>query len=387
MAWEGGDGRGHIVALKAMAQALRHDYVFDAALCRMRYAGELAPLCETVMQGGVLGYATARRQAAGNPGTATWGEFLGDVGFLDADVLARQIAWWQYVIRQRKIALVIADFAPCAMLAARGLGIATVATGVGYDIPPQDLQEYPILLPEYGKRLHEEGDMVAAVNRAAVPLGVAPLQRLPQVWTCDTQIVCTLPMLDPYAAARTEGHLPPTADFATQLASGGEEVFVYFSTTETANAALVDAICGLGVPTRAFMPAIEPAMARRLAECRVSVETTPVPVDDLVARSRMIVHAGQHGIICLGLAGGLPQVAFPQNIEQLYHARCAETAGVLALPPRPWMEPDKIIAAIRAVYGDAAMAARAQVLARTVRPALQLDAAALIRERVQAIGA
>ena len=118
LAWEGGAGRGHIVTLKTIAEALGPGFVYDAALCRMDYAAEIAPLCELVFPGAWLGFNPARRRAAGNPGTATWADFLGDLGFADPARLIAQIDWWLTTIAARQSSLMVGDFSPIAMLAA-----------------------------------------------------------------------------------------------------------------------------------------------------------------------------------------------------------------------------------------------------------------------------
>jgi len=54
LAWEGGAGRGHVVTLKVIAQALGDDVICDAALCRMDHAIELEAYCDSVFPGARL---------------------------------------------------------------------------------------------------------------------------------------------------------------------------------------------------------------------------------------------------------------------------------------------------------------------------------------------
>ncbi|GLK81459.1 glycosyltransferase [Methylopila turkensis] len=384
LAWEGGGGRGHLVTLKTVAEALSDRFEFDAALCRMDHAGEIEALCEQVFPAAYLWLRDEPRRSSG-VGCATWGEYLGDIGFRDQAFLARQIAWWQEVIRVREISLVIGDFAPCALLAARGLGVPACGVGTGYSCPPAAMAEFPVLLGSHPKRIYDEAEMLAAVNAAATPLGVPEFDRLPAIYDCDDQLVRTLPMLDPYVAHREGDLLPPVADVPGGISDGaGEEVFVYFSTTERANPALMEALEDLGAPTRLFMPNIAEDLAARLAARGVIVERAPVPVDLIARRSRLILHAGQHGILCLGLACGLPQVAVPQHMEQLYHARRAEEAGVLRVALHREIDVAAFRDLVRACLADEEMARRARSLARDLRPLLTRDPRRLIRRRVLA---
>ncbi len=382
LACESGAGRGHILSLRAVAESLQGRFAFDAALYQTQFASAIADVCESVFRGAGLHYDLSGRSGAGDVRTATWGEFMGDFGFRDPAFLKRQIEWWCEVIRARRISLVIADYAPCALLAARCMGIACAVTGTGYGIAPSHLREFPVLLPDINQRIYDESEMVTAVNEAAVPLGLAPIEFLPEVYRCDVQFPRTLALLDPYDGMRDDLLIPPLADVATRTAENGGEIFIYFSTTERDNPILVEAITDLGAPVRLFMPGISGLMANYLSSTGVMVETAPVPVDLLAERSRMIMHAGQHGIICLALAAGLPQVAIPQHLEQLLNARRMADAGVLKILDRKTSDLEAIRAVVRGVYNDSRMQARAGELAKEQLPSFQLDARAMIRDRL-----
>ena len=182
LAWESGSGRGHIMALKTIAEAISDRFECDAALCRMKHADELATTCVSVFQARHLRYDPASPRHASGVKTATWGEFLGDIGFRDAEFLASQIGWWKAQMQKRRITLLVADFAPCAMLAARSLGIPCVAVSPGYGVVPGHLPEFPVLIPEYATRIYDEAEMLAAINTAGLAQDVPPLQHFPQLY-------------------------------------------------------------------------------------------------------------------------------------------------------------------------------------------------------------
>ena len=162
LAWEAGDGRNHIATLRAVAENIGDRFSFDAALCRIAYQAELAAICDAVVKGPWLPYSNEHRQAQGNPRTATWGEFMGDIGFRRPEILRKSIGWWQQTMRDRDISLVIADCAPCALLAARGLGIPGDAVCTGNLVPPADMETFPVLLPRHATRIYD---------RLALPVG------------------------------------------------------------------------------------------------------------------------------------------------------------------------------------------------------------------------
>lgn len=384
LAWEGGQGRGHVVPLRTVAEAVRDRFEFDAALCRLDFKDELAGLCEPV-QGPWLPFSGDFRQAQGNPPAATWGEVLGDIGFRRPDILRESIGWWQGVMRECEISLLIADNAPCALLAARGLGIPSVAIGTGYTLPPATMHAFPVLLPQYPTLIYDEAETVEIINSVVPEFGVPRLERLSEVYAASDQLAFTLDMLDPYTEWRKQPLLPPITGGTPEPAPGGDEIFVYFSTTERHEPGLMEAIGSLGVPVRAFIPGIEAAQAEELTRRGVHVERSAVPVDLVAKRSRMLVNAAQHGTLCMGLAAGLLHVAVPQHKEQEFNAAAMRDHGVLVFVDQADRDAENFRSIVLNAYEDAAMARRAKDLGEHLRPRFQENQRKLIRRRLAAV--
>ena len=384
LAWEGGAGRGHVVSLRTVAEAVRDRFSFDAALCRLDFKDELSGLCNPV-QGPWLPISREYRKARGNPVTSTWGEFMGDIGFRRPEILRESIGWWQGVMRQCDISLVIADCAPCALMAARGLGIPSVSIGTGYLAPPPNMESFPILLPRYSTRIYDEAEIVDMINSVVPEFGVPKLERLPEVYACNDQLVFTLEMLDPYTDWRTQPLLPPIIGGIAEPTSGGDEIFIYFSTTEKSNPGLMEAIGNLEVPVRAFIPGIDDQAAEALTRRGIHVERSPVPVDLVARRSRLMVNAAQHGTLCLGLASGLPHVSVPQYREHEYYAKTVEGRGALISVEEADRNAERFRSIVLDAYEDAAMARRARDLADKLRPHFQANQRKLIRRRIAAV--
>jgi len=384
LAWEGGGGRGHVVTLRSVAAALGAPEHIDAALYRMEPAAEIEGVCGAVFRGAGLKYDGEKRRARGSK-TATWAEFLGDLGFRDREFLKSQIGWWRETILARRCGLVVGDYAPCALLAARSLGVKAVGVGTGYGLPPPGLDPFPILIEAFADRIYEESEMAAAVNDALAHFGAPPVARFSDIYAYDDQLVRTLPMLDPYASERTAPYLPPVADAPLRLYPPGDEIFAYFSTTELDDPALLDAFLSLDAPRRVFAPGAGPQAREALARAPgLVLETRPVPVEEIARRSRMIVHSAQHGILSLGLACGLPQCAAPQHLEQEYHARKAEALGVLRRLPRGGEAP-ALRRDLMDMYESAEARRAARAVAASVRPVFEVDVSRAIRARLDAV--
>ena len=225
--------------------------------------------------------------------------------------------------------------------------------------------------------------MLAAINEALASFGTPPLSRAPALYDVAVQLVTTLPELDPYQH-RPEGRLPSGDDVSSFLSDGsGDEVFIYFSTSERQYPALMQAVKQLGVPTRAFMPGASDDELAEMMAAGVMIERKPVPVDLLAKRTRLMIHAGQHGILNLALAAGIPQIAVPQHLEHLFHAKRAEGLGLLQVVPPRTIVADEFVVLVRSAYSNMKMRDAALDFAAKNRSFYGLNIEALIREKTQ----
>ncbi len=385
LAWECGAGRGHVTKLKMVAQALRGHFDYYAVLHQMAVAHEVEDICDAVFPCESLPILQAEIEARRGHNAATWAEYLAQRGFCDAEFLKTRVEAWRKALTLFEADVLIADYAPAAMLAARTLGIPTIVVGTGYGIPPSEADEFTIFIPEYAHRHISEAVMLAAMNEALTSFGAAPLTRAPELYDVAAQLVTTLPELDPYQE-RPKGRLPSGDDVSSFVSDGsGDEVFIYFSTSERQNAALMQAVKRIGLPTRAFMPGASDAELAEMAAAGVVIERRPVPVDLLAKRTRLMVHAGQHGILNLALAAGIAQLAVPQHLEHTFHAKRAERLGVLKIVQPRDVLVETFVALVRELYDDRAMHSKAQAFAAEKRDFYQQDISALIRDKCRSL--
>ena len=383
LAWEAGAGRGHVVTLARVARALEGLAVCDAALGWMDHAGEIAPHVDLAYHGARLPYDFDGHKARRAPANATWADFLLDCQFADPDKLHSNVAWWVETMQVRGIGLVVADYAPRALMAARVLGIPSLAIGTGYGIPPADLESFPVFLPEYAQREADEAAMVEAINLSLAPLGYQPIRFLPEIYARSGDLLRTLPMLDPYRASRDPAdYLPPVTDYAGAAPGTGREMFCYFSSYELENPALVEALETSGLPTFAYLPGASDEVRARLKRAGMAISDRPLPVTEITARARLMFTSGQHGILSLGMAAGLRQVFLPQHLEHLYMSRRAEAGGVgRVIWPRT-ASANEIVDVLHTTWGDVAMGERVQEMARELASGFVTDDAGLLRERL-----
>jgi len=186
LAWQIGDGRGHNQqAADRRGGSAARGVACTVALTRLDHARELSHAASAMHALPPLPYTHDLRMKSGHKPAATYGEFLGDLGFASAAVVDRHVGLWRQMIGSVAPDIVIGEQAPCAVLAARSLHIPVVALGNTYTLPPTSLESLPILLDEYQERIWSEADMCKTINETVAPLGVPPLTRLSEIYHAD----------------------------------------------------------------------------------------------------------------------------------------------------------------------------------------------------------
>lgn len=385
LACEGGAGLGHVTNLRAIALALGDAFIFEGVHYQDETLTVLEPVCDAVFRG--PGMSIRRRAKPRGPYEQhwTWASFLESCQFNNSLLIAQKLFWWRTTLLLRKIDLLVADYAPFAILAARTLDIPCVVAGTAYGVPPDSLARFPSLMQRDAATFVNEQRMVDAINAAIVIRGSAPLKHLPDMYACAAKLPRGLGFLDPYNGIRTGPLLPTTSGFSVELAGSGDELFVYLSHIHDDPPYMLESLHLLDVPVRVFAPWLDEARAEKLREQGIAVEDKPVSPDDIARRSRLMVHYGQPATTAMALAAGLPQLALPQHIEQLVHATLSQAQGGVRLIKREGLTAESYLEAIRSAMNDQALFKAAQAIAPAVRREMSIDVKKMIQETLRPV--
>lgn len=233
LAWELGSGYGHVAIMRGVAralQALGHECLFavkDLRAAEEFFSADLGPVFQAPR-----GPATARRPVKLQ---LSFASLLHNTGFDDPVGLAALLRAWRQLLQSQHIDAVLANHAPMALLAARTLGLPRGIYGASFTVPPL-LAPFPSFQPQIKVEdevlLRNEAQVLLQTNTALERLGLAPLQRLQQVFEdCHTRIF-GYAELDAYGRARppashagipdqSHGDAPPWPDLP------GPRVFAY----------------------------------------------------------------------------------------------------------------------------------------------------------------
>ncbi len=390
LTWEYGAGRAHIVTLEHVAAALRAQGVAIAGVCvaNTAHTDDLASYAPVTTAPRLQ---MPQRQVGGKPRRPSgyYGDLLHFLGFADPLALSAAVAAWRQVIIDSAATVVIGDYAPVSLLAARSLGVAAIATGVGSCTPPIGVPSYPCIAadpqPAPG---HPEAEMCSVVNGVMADYGVPPVACLPDIFAHATPLVRGLQLLDPYAAWRSAPSLPPPVRNFEVSATRGDEVFVYLSNRDRDNAVTLTALMALGLPVRALVLGISPERRAMLQSRGVVVVDGPRPPAEIARTTRVLVHAGNHGTATIGLRAGIPQVCLPQHAEHMGTANALQQAGVARIITRRDQSVPYLHERIHDAYHDTEGHSRAMAMAPIVATEMRDDPISDLRAAlVQALNA
>lgn len=353
LCWEAGGGLGHGVALTKVGHALQmRGWRAVLALPGDRTPADLRTggltICPAPRWSDGVSAGPQKKQSS-----ASLGDVLAQLGLQSAECVRRQIAGWHQLFASYSPDLIVADFAPGAVLAARNR-VACVVRGVGFTVPPPGLHRFP-RLHDLAAVLYDETAILATVNSVLAEIGSQPIAFLPEVLTGDAQCVCTVPLLDPYASFRLEPVLGPLLSAAVSLrGDDAVDVFCYLHDSPYVSRLdeIADCLRGLPAPVVAYLPGLAGAVRDRLRRKGVNVLDAPAEVARQLVRSRLVVHSGGHGIAAAALLAGVPQVILSSDIEKLLTAQALMRRGIAYQLDYARAEVESVRAGILAALDD-----------------------------------
>ncbi len=326
LAWELGSGLGHVLRIKRLAARLApHGVRLISAVRNLAVAHLLAGDGIEILQApiwppslkGVSGFAES---------SATCGDILASHGLANTQVLTAMTEAWDRVLALAHPDLIVTDYAPGAMLAARGrLPLAVV--GNGFTVPPPEMQSFP-LLHTVSPPLRQEADILDAVNTVLRSRKAPLLDHLPQMFSGQIRSVQTLPLLDPYRDQRVVPVDGPILSTPEPRRRDAQSIFAYFADGRTIRPDVIVALKALGGRLRVYGPGLSAAQIGELSTAGAIIEVTPLRLETELATTRLLIHLGGLGVASAALAAGVPQLVLSVDIEKDLYGQALETAGV-----------------------------------------------------------
>jgi UDP:flavonoid glycosyltransferase YjiC (YdhE family) len=364
LCWELGGGLGHAGRLKILAQTLlaRGHRVTMSLRDLMHTHALLADLDVPKLQAPVWLHDTV-----GLPPSASLAEILFRCGYLEPSALRGVVAGWRAMFTLLQPDLVVADFAPTALLAARSMGLRSASVGNGFNTPPPG-RALPALQEAPATRLAaSESRLLATANAVLTEFSAARVYtEAAEVFLGDLPLLCTWPELDHYQR-RDAQWLGPNfiADggIAPQWPAGeGRKVFAYLKVSHPAYAAVLNALVEEGCRVLAYVPEVAAGAAPPVSSSLLLYAEAPLSLMQTLSEADVCVcHAGE-ATLAQSLLAGVPVLMLPSHTEQFLTARRVATSGAgynaaLLTPASDWR------AVLRPLLNDASYREAARAFA------------------------
>lgn len=346
-AWELGAGLGHAGRMKPLAQeALKRGHRVTMGLRDLVHTDAL------LRDVGVPRFQAPvwLHKVHGVPHPpANLAEILLGCGYLNGNALQGIFVGWCSLLAELKPDLVVADYSPTAVLAARTLGICSVTMGIGFFLPPDvspmpSLRDWEPIHP--GRLAASDAQMLNAINTVLERAGGAPLERAAQALHGDVPMVLTWPELDHYG--RTE--LPvgqrwwgpsmlAQAGLKPEWPAGdGPKVFAYLKSAHPDHEQVLKALAQLGCRTICYLPEVASGRPPPVTSPWIHYARGPVDLGITFGDCDLCVcHAGE-ATLAQSLLAGVPALLLPTQAEQFLISRQVDRSGAgvnAASRPRP----------------------------------------------------
>jgi len=365
-AWELGANLGHLTRDLPVAAKLReagHEVVF--AVCDTRVAAEVLSSSRfEFIQSPILVGAARLAEPPAN-----YAEILIAKAWCDRVALRGHLSAWLNIIALGRFDALIADHAPGALVAARIAGVAAIALGNGFEIPP-DMEPMPTIYPwkQYTEHrlMASQRKVLGDINAVVAELGGRAYARLGEVFSA-TPIFGTFAELDHYGQRNGACYVGSIhglnqAPEASWPPGDGSRVVMYLRSNHPATATVMAALAESGVRALCVIPGANAQFKAKFQTTAISIVSHPVALGPLLASANALIGYASIGTMSEALLKGVPLLMIPTTVEQYLVGKRAEALGAGILVDGV---PDgvRIRTALAALLGEAQFKESAQAFA------------------------
>jgi UDP:flavonoid glycosyltransferase YjiC (YdhE family) len=256
-----------------------------------------------------------------------YSDILSLAGYAEPAILAPVVDAWRALFDLVKPDAVVIDHGPAAQLAVRIAGIAAIAVGSGFTLPPLDYPTFPPLRADLPPSIPEARLLHVAQNILR-DRGVVNLpDSLPSVFRTDARLPIGLPELDPYRSFRRESFYAPAKGFAAPVAPLRTSLFAYLGSELPHISATIQAIGELDIPAIIYLRASTPAQVEYLRMRGKTILARPGDIGTILPRVSHVLSQGGAMLTSEALAAGRAQFLLTTHLESSLNARLLVGAG------------------------------------------------------------
>jgi len=341
LAWEFGENWGHLTRDLPVARRLRaagHQVVCAAHDTRVA-ADVLEPASIPFVQA-----PTSRHIMRTTQPLVSHAEMLIASGYGERDTLRGLIGGWCGLFKLFDPNVVMIDYAPTALLAARILGVPTVLTGSGFELPPHasPLPSFrPWEVPTQERLQLAEELALLSINAVLAHYHTRPLAQFAELFQGEHTLLTTFPELDHYGARSGQTYTGPIYEMPrAHPAKWHEEgnkprIFAYLRPWTPGVEDLLSALRESGANVICAFPGASPSLIQRFQTPFLNIFPAAVSIEPLLPAADLVIGYGS-GIVAIALLAGIPLLVVPRSAEQFLTALRVEALGAgLALKGHP----------------------------------------------------
>jgi UDP:flavonoid glycosyltransferase YjiC (YdhE family) len=319
--WELGDGLGHVSRILPLARRLKE--AGETCMFAVRNVENshrlLGDTGMTLLQAPMTQPVT---DYDGKAAIGAYGDIMETVGYGRIERLHALLTAWDGVYETARPDLIVADYAPTALLAARGR-IPAVAIGDWFTLPPSSLKAFPHLR-EGGPRI-EERKLLDVVGEAQGRRRAPKPAALPGILDCAAPFIITLPELDCYASLRQRPAVGPLTPLPEPLTRTDREVdyFAYLSLGFRPTVTVLEALAKMPVRGSVYLRDSSALQRDAWRDRGLTIHDSPQDMRKMASQSAVMIHHGGLGTIETVFALGRPQMLVPRHLEQGVNAQMA----------------------------------------------------------------
>jgi len=330
-------------------------------------------------------------QAPGIPGMlksgtqpASFADLMLMQGWERPAVLWGLVQAWGNALSLFRSTVVVLDYAPTALLAARILGISCALLGTGFELPPL---ETPLpLFPGFTGIVAEaaagaDARALESANYVLNAYGAPPLTSLSELFRTEARWLTTFAELDQYGPRSGESYVGPIGSLGRGELVQWPEGYMHrvLAYLRPGTPALSDVLRALAAQREVAVvcaaPGVPEDSVKSLARPGCQILCKPVNLPALLPQASLFVSYGPAASVAESLLCGVPQLLVPAHVEaQMTAARVLSIGAGVALHGAA--SESEISAALQRVLRDPAYRANALEFSSRYRgfdPAAAID--------------
>lgn len=265
----------------------------------------------------------------------SFADILSVNGFEPFETLRLLVEEWHALFVRTSPDVVITEFSPIAVLAAKLHGKSVLRIDNGFGSPP-DQQPFPSFRPwiatSSGQIFESEQKLLENINQLCGHLRHSPFKSLQDMLSTEVDLLTTVPELDHYPVRNYGMYVGPLFNLADGVKvewsqSDRSRIFVYLRNFDGLEFVL-RTLDDNSLDVIAVLPGIDENIAVRYAGRFFQIFKEPVFLPDILPHTDIAITNGGHGLASLFMMKGIPMIVIPQMLEQLMTANNIERLGI-----------------------------------------------------------